>query len=306
MKNFLDETIPNQKIDKVIFSSKIKSPIVSVIIVAYNPNIELFERIIISLKTNNCNSYEILVTENSDKPYLQNLIVPYELNYIKLKHNYGLNVGRNVGINHAKGQILIFLDDDAIPGENFIYEHIKAHEESNVVALRGKCLPRTKSVFNSFAYHYDLGNEVIPYYVNLECNMSFSKKILVDVGGFNTMIEGAAGHEGLEISKRIINSTRNKNSIIYYPRAIVFHNYSKSLIHYLRKQIRHEYYFKHMIRNHPDFLDFLQSYKKLSINSNYNNLDYITKSKVFFIRKLRRAALKLTSNSTIYRFATRV
>jgi len=130
--------------------------------------------------------------------------------------------------------------------------------------------------------------------------MSFNKKIIVDVGGFNTMIEGAAGYEGIEISKRIINSTRNKNSIIYYPRAVVSHNYSKSLIHYLRKQIRHEHNFKYMIRNHPDFLDFYQSYKKpsykkLSVYCNYNNFDYITKSKVFFIRKLHRAALKLTS-----------
>ncbi len=303
MKNFLDETTINNKIDRVIFSNNTKSPIASVIIVAYNPNMKLFEENIKSLKTDNTNSYEIIVIDNSDKPHLEKFIAKYDFNYIKLKRNYGLTAGRNVGINYSKGQILIFLDDDAIPESNYINEHIKAHQENDIVALRGKCLPRTKSLYNHFAHHYDLGDQILPYYVNLEGNSSFNKRILADIGGFNIELKGAGGYEGIEVSKRIIEKLAKRNSIIYYPNAIIYHDYSKSLVHYLKKQIRHENHIKYIMQNYPDFFDFYQSYSS-SYNSNDNKLNYMTKSKIFFVRTLRRTALK--SNSIINRFATRV
>jgi len=294
MKNFLDETTINKKIDRVIFSNNTKSPIASVIIVAYNPDMKLFEENIKSLKTNNTNSYEILVIDNSDKPHIQNFITKYELNYIKLKRNYGLTAGRNVGINYSKGQILIFLDDDAIPESNYINEHIKAHQENDIVALRGKCLPRTKSLYNNFAHHYDLGDHILPYYVNLEGNSSFNKQILVDIGGFNLELKGAGGHEGLEISKRIVEKLARRDSIIYYPNAIIYHDYSKSLIHYLKKQLRHENHKKYILENHPDFLDFNYSYNYVN-NRNHKSYDYITKNKMLFVENLSKAILKLQS-----------
>ncbi len=299
MKDFLDSKILNDTIEETFLSAdKAKSPKTSVIIVAYNPDKQLFERNIESLMTDVKTDYEIWVIDNSEQSKIKDYVSGLKINYIKLKRNYGLTAGRNVGIIHAKGEILIFLDDDAIPGTNFIDEHTKAHVENNICGLRGKCLPRTNATLNHFAYHYDLGDGMIPYCINLEGNSSFKKDILLEVGGFNSELKGAGGHEGLELSKKIIDKTNDKHSVIYWPDAIIYHDYSKSLLHYLKKQIRHQNHIKYMEDNHPDFLDFYRSYKPVIIKDE-RELSYITRAKIKLIKKINQHALR--PNSVINR-----
>jgi len=295
MKNFLDPIILNDKIEETIHSVDTDTlPKTSVIIVTYNPDMHLLRENIESLTSDVKTKYEIWVIDNNKQSKIKNYVSELNINYIKLKRNYGLTAGRNVGIIHAKGEILIFLDDDAIPGKNFIDEHIKAHTENNISALRGKCLPRTNSTLNHFAFHYDLGDGMIPYCINLEGNSSFKKDILLEVGGFNSELKGAGGHEGLELSKKIIDRTKDIHSVIYWPDAIIYHDYSKSLIHYLKKQIRHQDHIKYIEDNHPDFLDFSRSYKPVRIKNEYE-LSYITRAKIRLIKKINQHALRPNS-----------
>lgn len=288
--DYLNKETLDKLIDKTVFHDETDTPVASVIIVTYKTDISLLERSINTLTHRTKSTYEILLVENSDESHLQNFIQNYNVNYIKLKHNYGLNIGRNIGINYSKGRILIFLDDDAIPGPNFIDEHIKAHQSHDILALRGKCLPRTKSIFNHFALHYDLGNEIFPYVVNLEGNSSFKKETLIEVGGFNTALAGAGGHEGMEITKRIIDITKDKNSVVYCPSAVIYHDYSKSLLHYLKKEIRHQNHTKFVSTKHPDFINFFRSYKPISTKDE-KDLDSITRTKLDIIRRINRHAL---------------
>lgn len=291
MKDSLNQQTIASVVDKTIIHNKTTIPAASVIIVTYNLDIRLFEQCIKSLVDKTESTFEILIIDNSEESYhLQRFISGTSINYIKLKENYGLNIGRNVGINYSKGHILIFLDDDAIPGPHFIDQHINAHQTNNILALRGKCLPRTKSIFNHFALHYDLGDDIFPYMVNLEGNSSFKKEILTEVGGFDTALEGAGGHEGMEISKRIIERAHDKNAVIYWPGAVIYHDYSKSLLHYLKKQIRHQKHTKYISENHPDFINFFRSYETI-IPNDEKELDSITRTKLEIIRIINHHAL---------------
>lgn len=292
--DYLNKGTLDKLVDKTVFHNEADNPTASVIIVTYKTDISLLERSIKALTDRAESTHEILLVENSDESRLQNFIQNYNVSYIKLKRNYGLNTGRNVGINYSKGHILIFLDDDAIPGENFIDEHVRAHRSNGILALRGKCLPRTKSIFNHFAFHYDLGNDIFPYMVNLEGNSSFKRETLIEVGGFNTALEGAGGHEGIEITKRIIERTNDRSSVIYWPGAVIYHDYSKSLLHYLKKQIRHQNHSKYVSTRHPDFINFLRSYKPISTKDE-RELDSITRIKLDIIRRINRHALKPNS-----------
>lgn len=298
MKDLFDQQTIGNFIDKAIIHNKATIPTASVIIVTYNPNIRLFKQTIGSLIGRTVSSYEIFIIDNSDNSKesyrLQQFISGADLNYIKLKGNYGLTIGRNVGLNYSKGKILIFLDDDAIPGENFIDEHVNAHKANNILALRGKCLPRTNSIFNHFALHYDLGNDIFPYMVNLEGNSSFKRETLIEVGGFNTSLDGAGGHEGIEITKRIIERTNDRSSVIYWPGAVIYHDYSKSLLHYLKKQIRHQNHSNYISTRHPDFINFFSSYNPISTKDE-RDLDSITRTKLHIIRRINRHALRPNS-----------
>ena len=98
----------------------------------------------------------------------------------------------------------------------------------------------------------------------------------------------------MEISKRIIERTNDKSSIIYWPGAVIYHDYSKSLLHYLKKQIRHQKHTKYISENHPDFINFYRSYKPI-IKKDEKGLDSITRIKLEIIRRINRHALRPNS-----------
>ncbi|MHB8461160.1 MAG: glycosyltransferase family 2 protein [Vulcanimicrobiaceae bacterium] len=51
--------------------------------------------------------------------------------------NAGLARGRNVGIERARGERIIFIDDDVLPTPTFVQEHLRAHDEHPHNIVRG-------------------------------------------------------------------------------------------------------------------------------------------------------------------------
>lgn len=250
-----------KKVLKIIDNTKYYSlPEASVVIVTYNSNKKLLNQCLDSLNKQTFTNFEILVVDNNDKIDIKDLISNYDLKYIKLNRNYGLTIARNIGIAISKGKIIIFLDDDAIPANNFVREHIQAYNEYDVFGLRGKSLPRTTSIYNYLASHYDLGEQTIPWTINLEGNSSFKKDVLIAVGGFNPELQGAGGHEGLELTYRIIKKYQDKNKLIYYPEAIIYHDYSDTFIRYLKKQLRHDMHSNILECQFPELFKFTSEY----------------------------------------------
>jgi len=236
------------------------SPKASVIIVTYNPDQSVFWECLDSLQQQTVKDFEIVVVDNSDRAGVRDLASRYTLKYVKLDKNYGLTVARNVGIKFAKADIVIFLDDDAIAAGDFVAEHIRAYEKHKVLGLRGKSLPRTSNVFNYLSSYGDLGEEEIGCYINLEGNSSFRKDVLVEVGGFNSELKKAGGGEGLELTYRIIQRYGDKDKMIYYPKAIIYHDFYGSFSKYARKRLRHREYKDMLRRQLPDICEFEKSY----------------------------------------------
>lgn len=233
----------------------------SVIIVTYNTDNELLSQNLESLNMQTNKDFEIIIVDNSDKADVKSIVSNYSLKYIKLNKNYGLSLARNIGTKYARGNIVIFLDDDAIPANDFVEEHIRAHHQYNIIGLRGKAIPtNNKNIYNHFSYHYNYGNKTIPCYINLEGNSSFKREELSKIGGFNPKLEGAGGYEGLELSYRIISKYKDLNKLIYYPDAIIYHEYSSNLMEFIRKRLRHIKYSKYLKDKYKDIFKFTENY----------------------------------------------
>lgn len=236
-------------------------PEASIIIITYNTDTKLLTQNLNSLNKQTTKDFEIVIVDNSDNIDIKQIVSKFDLKYIKLDSNYGLTRGRNIGIRFAKGNIVIFLDDDAIPTQDYVEKHIKAFAKYNIFGLRGKALPRTNAIYNYLASHYDLGDQTIPWLIDLEGNSSFKRDILIEVGGFNPGIQRAGGHEGTELSYRILARYKDKSRLVYYPEAIIYHDYSDTFVQYVKKRLRHAKY-KDLVRHlFPDILDFTRIYK---------------------------------------------
>ena len=267
------------------------SPEASIVIVTYNIDKRLLAQNLDSLSNQTTNDFEILIVDNSDKMDIRPVVSKYVLKYIKLNKNYGLSLGRNVGTKFAKGDIIIFLDDDAIPARDFVENHIAAYK-CNISGLRGKSLPRTPTIYNYLTSHYDLGDHIIPYIVNLEGNSSFKRDILIEVGGFNPELQKAGGFEGTELSYRIVMRYNDKNRVVYYPDAIIYHDYSNSFLKYLKKRLRHAKYRKMLKKRFPNLFKFRSEYNIRPKKMGRDNLGVIVRLRLEIIRKLTKWILK--------------
>lgn len=276
--------LPEDKIENII-DCRISSvrALVSVVIVTHNRSLELVE-CLGYLGKQKLKEFEVIVVDNGEEgEKIISKLSYFNLNlqYIKLKNNYGPSVGRNIGTYYAKTNIVCFLDDDALAEPYWTEAHYKAYQNYQIAGLRGRVLPKRDLIYNDLQDHYDLGNLIQESYIELEGNCSFRKDILIEVGGFNSDLFGA---EGLELSYRIVNRFENKEKLIYYPEAIIYHDFAVNLCDYLEKCFRHKKMMKLLLQGYPDIYKFTKSYKliRTSNKEKNSNLFYMLRRKAIF------------------------
>lgn len=105
---------------------KINSTMVSIIIVNYNGKIDL-EECLKSLSGINYKEYEVILVDNhSEDGSVEFVKVNYpEVKITKLDKNYGFAEPNNLGAMVAKGDLLLFLNNDTIVTPYFLTELVK-------------------------------------------------------------------------------------------------------------------------------------------------------------------------------------
>ena len=249
MFSSLDKTV-----EILDFSTK-SAPQATVVVVTYKRNQQLLE-CLASLARQSYKDFETIVIDNGKNEAVHAGLSKYNVRHILLKKNYGLSIGRNIGIEYARSDIVIFLDDDALAGPNLVKSHVEAHQELNIVGLRGKAIGKTRTIYNDLQQHYDLGEEIKPTIVNLGGNASFKRDTLIEVGGFNP---NYFGHEDLELTYRLVNRY-GTDKVIYYPKAVIYHDFANSLKKHLKKHVRHSLMWDALEETHPHISKFLMSY----------------------------------------------
>ena len=260
IRNYLEQ-LDLSIIREVVEFGKVKeTPKASVVVVTFNPDEREFLDCLESLKKQTCDDFELLLIDNSDKGNVKHLLGGYGLKYIGLTRNYGLTIAKNVGIRFSRGELVIFLDDDATVAGNWIEEHLQGHNEHDIIGLRGRCFPKNPGFFNDLATHYDMGEQATPWHIDLEGNSSFKRTALLEIGGFSPDFQKSGGGDGLDISYRIVTRLGDRNSLIYYPGPVIYHDSVQGYFEFMRKRSRHKNHGRMMMERFPEIFRFVQSY----------------------------------------------
>jgi len=218
-------------------------PKVSILICTYNRS-ELLKKSISSVLTQDfpSNQYEIVVVDNNSNDETHNIVnelsaaSEVDVKYVFEKRQ-GLSYARNLGIEHASGQIIAFIDDDALPDKDWLKEIFRTFEDANPMpgCVGGKVLPvwelvRPGWLPDSLLTYFsivDLGesprwlkdNEFI-----FGTNMAFSRRSLEKAAFFTTRL-GRNGRTLISGEETLLfHKLRTIGENIYYqPKAVVKH-----------------------------------------------------------------------------------
>lgn len=153
-------------------------------------------------------------------------------------HRRGLSGARNTGTERSTGDVVAFLDDDAVADRDWLVRIADEYADPQVAGVGGRADPGWASSAprwfpDEFAWTVGASYRGLPPHRAVVrnvfgCNMSFRREVLLAIGGFRECLGRARGRPmGGEETELCIRATaRTGGSIVYQPAAVVTHRVS--------------------------------------------------------------------------------
>lgn len=215
---------------------------------------------------------EILVVSNRD------LTVEDAFNQVKLIKTKGKNLSeqRNIGIKSSDGEIVAFIDDDAIAGKNWLKNLASHYGEEEVACVGGKIIPEFEQEpegkiadLEKYLLYGLVGATFIEWEKPRElkspliwgCNISFRKEIFDQIGYFPPELGRSKGNPlGEEERYMELKVMDTGHKVVYDPKAVVSH-----LIDQEQLEV------EHLVRK--SFWQGISEVKRLSLSDNFKQFD---------------------------------
>jgi len=180
----------------------------SIIIPTYN-RAKILQKCLkhISELENPIEDWEVLVINNNSNDETEDIVKSFigkipQLRYFHTK-SPGLHIGRNLGCEKARGEILCYIDDDSFVSKGWLKGIEQAFSNPEVILVGGPCLPEyeiqppdcIKFFWNFSKYGKSLASlSLIDFGIQVKiisanfvfgCNFCIRKSILLELGGFH-------------------------------------------------------------------------------------------------------------------------
>lgn len=208
----------------------------SVIICTYNRDKYIYN-VLKSLAENNFSQdlYEIIFINNNSTDTTESACTLFQKDYPTIPFHYfvetkqGLSFARNRGIKESTGEWLIFLDDDAFVGKDYLQNlsnNLKDYPDAK--AFGGKILPffesgTTPTWMSRWSYSWvsalDMGNQVQLFKSKaypIGANMGIKSSCIQQCGDFNTALGRSKDNLMGGEEKDLFNRLKAIEAPIYY------------------------------------------------------------------------------------------
>jgi len=261
---------------------------VSIIVSTYSKDrAEHLSECIASLKRQTLSPAEIILVLDP----CPELIDFYKLKFpdvkIVVSQEPGLSNARNIGVKNAEGELIAFIDDDAVADEYWLERLVKNYEDPEIIGVGGQIKPLWKNNPKWFPeeLNWIIGCTYKGFPENqtsirnpIGCNMSFRREAFEKVGYFRHDIgrvnRKLLSGEEMEFSVRVLEKIPGSR-IVYEPSAIVYHKIDekRANLRYICKRSFYEGFSKALI---------ISTRKKLSRTLSTENwyLKYLLKTAI--------------------------
>ncbi len=228
----------------------------SVIVPAYNAA-QVLPRCLSALQhqTIDPERYEIIVTDDGSTDATAEcarrmLNVPHA-QVIRASHN-GPAQARNLGVQSARGEIVLFTDADCEPAPNWIERLTAVFEQSTVSGAKGAYRTRQTGRVARFVQqeYQDKYDRLLPQlHIDFVDTYSaaYRRTIFIASGGFDPSFT-TASVEDQEFSFRLAEQGQR---LVFVPEAIVYHQHDATLGEYARRKFDIGYWKGLVLKRHP-------------------------------------------------------
>lgn len=210
------------------------APFVSVVVCTYQREQPLCDTLDMLLKQEYYN-YEIIIVDQSTSH------LPTTSAFLRSKASFlryfsidrpSLPGARNFGIKNARGEIVLFVDDDVEPSPRLVAAHASAYIDPAIGGVAGRrTYPLDSQIQDTGGFvgiirrdGIEGANFSTTKSTEVEwapgCNMSFRKELLEGVGGFEVRFRGTAAYEEIDLCARIRSLGYR---IVFVPEATLVH-----------------------------------------------------------------------------------
>ena len=209
---------------------------VSLIIPTYNRQ-EIVFQTLQYIKQQSISGFEVVLvdqTESNDSNLNNFKDDGFKYKYLKIKET-GLPNARNVGVENAKGDILIFIDDDSIPDSDLIQSYMNLFNdyEKDKFCIGGRIIEKNTTMFKE--NNSIVGGWITWYGKTLknfdtvksgECewasggNFGLTKDLFIEAGGFDPNFIGTAVLEDGDFGYAV---KKIGGRVYYYPEPVIEH-----------------------------------------------------------------------------------
>lgn len=273
--------------------TKIKNnDLIDVVVISWKEN-PLLDDVFEALRNQTFNDFRIVFVNNGGGQKLERFKDISDV-YIELSGNTGAYFARNVGAAFSNAPVIVFLEDDGIPDKQLVEAHYRAHREfKDVVSVRGCYLPLTDNEFNKVQNHYYLGSKAYSWYCSLEGNSSFKADVFFKAGGWDDKI--FFGHGGLELSYRLLTLGYGLKNQLYFPWAILFHDFAKSESHLASKRLKQRKGLDYISSKFPDIIRVRNYWRSYSVCLNsirdFSSVDLANRAFVNSVERRNKSEL---------------
>lgn len=201
----------------------INTPTITVAIACYNSQAFVGD-VLQGLSIQSRPPMEIIVVDDGSTDQSRTVIDAFgSVRVIRHDHNQGIAAARNTAWQHARGDIVAYLDADAVPHPRFIHELSQCYGDPSIDGAGGQAVEqicrtdgdrwRSEVLFQHWGRRTRAN---VPFLFGI--SGSYRRSALAAVGGFDPFFRFSG--EDMDLGFRLHRSGRR---LMYTPKAVVYH-----------------------------------------------------------------------------------